>query len=136
MYLPYMQMAYNSSTHASTKYSPYFLVFGRDPALPCDIAMGTHRVDAKAHFPYVRDLRRRMQEAREVVKLNLERVGQTSAARYDLTRRVCTFQVGDKVWVSWPHVPRGQNKKLYHSWSWIEDRRGNACQLRDMSIDL
>ena len=49
-YLEDLALAYNSSTHESTGHSPYFMMFGRQPRLPIDVAMGINLDDGADDF--------------------------------------------------------------------------------------
>ena len=43
-HLPEVLYAYNATPHASTGYSPYYLLFGLDPKLPVDLLLGLEDV--------------------------------------------------------------------------------------------
>ena len=65
-YLGCMTHADNCTKHASTTYSPYYLMFGRHPRLPIDVEFGlpkSNSGDNSSKSRYVQKLRRRLNYA-------------------------------------------------------------------------
>lgn len=91
--------AYNVTPHPSTGYSPYYLMFGRQPKLAVDALLGlnTDDISAKSKNEYVRKLRDRLSLAYKKAKENALSTAETNKVRYDLKARASNLRPGDLV---------------------------------------
>ena len=80
-YLPDLVMAYNSATHDSTGYSPYFMMFGRQPRLPVDIAMGITLEDDTDDF--IKNQQEIFRTAYDIASRKIREAGQKQKKYYD-----------------------------------------------------
>ena len=87
--------AYNTTTHTSTGYSPYFLMFGRKPKLPVDAFLqNTPKPDN-----YLEEMKARLQDAYRIAGENCDQARQHQKKNYDRKVRGGTPEVGDSVLV-------------------------------------
>ena len=79
-YIPYVQFAYNTARSDSTQFSPFYLMHGREPRLPIDVAY---------YLPknFVEDFDARFTEARGLVKQNLMEARMKQKIQYDKRHR-------------------------------------------------
>ena len=110
-------MAYNSSVHSSTGYTPFYLMFGRQARLPVDIMYSTREQVPKPHGEYARDLQVRLQSAFDLVRENVSKEQQRQKDFYDIKIHGNPFQKEDLVWLHTPAVKKGASRKLHHPWS-------------------
>lgn len=122
-WLPQTQLAYNTSEHSSTGYTPYFLLFGREARLPLDVLVASpHDQPVPQSLPeYVVDLRSRQTEAFERVRETLEVSHRRQKSYYDRSAGACDLAVGSKVWLYSSAVKRGRSPKFHRPWGgpWI-----------------
>ena len=115
--LPYVMMAYRSSVHESTGYTPQFLVQGQEISLPIDIMYpnpeweGPSNVD---NFVYQRQ--KAFQRAFELVRNNLNKNQLRRNALYNKKVHGPTYEEGQKVLLHNPAVPVGKTKKFFSPW--------------------
>ncbi len=102
--------AYNCTRNEVTGYTPYELMYGRQPRLPVDLAFGLPvNGSTKSHSQYVRDLKEGLRESYEIAIKNAARVAQRNKRRFDRHVVVSTLDVGDRVLVRNLRL-RGKNK--------------------------
>ena len=107
--------AYNSSVHSSTRFTPFFLMFGGQAKLPVDLMYGSSPQEVMLPVgEYVQNLRNTLQNAYALVRERLQVEHQRQKDFYDEKVYGKPFEVGVMVWVLSLAVPREQSRKLHH----------------------
>ena len=99
-HVPALVHAYNCTRNAATGFSPYFLLFGREPRLPVDVEFGLQRAGQKGspgESNYISQLKRRLQFAYRKAKCMAQKQQARHRGLYNLRCRGATLSVGDLV---------------------------------------
>ncbi|CAL9706631.1 unnamed protein product [Knipowitschia caucasica] len=109
--------SYNCTKNDTTGYSPYQLLFGRQPNLPIDIAFGLSKTDKKqaTHSQYVKDLRESLTESYKIAKEHSEKNALYNKQRFDKNVRESKLETGDRVLVK--NVGLRGKHKISDRWS-------------------
>ena len=111
-----MTHAYNCTQHPSTTYSPYFLMFGRQPRLPIDFELGLPidvLGDNCSKTRYVQKLKQRLNYAYKKAKEMSQKQAQKYKLSYDKKVKGIQLQIDDLVLVkrvAWKGRHKIQNK--------------------------
>ena len=113
-------MAYNTSVHSTTGYTPFYLMFGRQARTPIDIAYGQPQpIEAPSPVTHASELHNRLQDAYERVRKTLGHNLDLQKQVYDKKspwqsiskRRTCMASLTS------PVSPRGCPRKLHRPWT-------------------
>lgn len=92
--------AYNATKHETTGFSPYFLMFGREPTLPVDLVFGLAKHDkAKTLSKYIENLQVRLEHAYEAAKTASKNIQHRQKMYYDQKAKGVGLREGDRVLV-------------------------------------
>jgi transposase InsO family protein len=94
LYLPAVEFAYNSSTQASTKWTPFEADIGRKPDSP--MIWNGLRIESSSN-QRVDTLIKKLDEIAVKIKENIKSAQERQKAFYDKGHREVTFNVGDQV---------------------------------------
>lgn len=103
--------AYNCTRNDTTGYSPYELMFGRQPTLPVDLILGIDNPNEthQTHSEYVQNLRQRLQESYTLAAENSKKTGERNKLRFDAKVRAAELVEGDRVLIRNVNI-RGKHK--------------------------
>lgn len=109
--------AYNCTKNDTTGFSPYQLMFGRQPHLPIDIAFGlnTVRCAKLSHSEYVKKLAESLTESYRLASEHSQKRALQNKQRFDNKVRESTLTAGDRVLVR--NVGLRGKHKIADRWS-------------------
>lgn len=93
--------AYNCTKHEVTGFTPYELMFGRQPRLPVDLAFGLPYQDSpqKSHSEYVKNLRSHLEESYLLASRRALKSAERNKTRFDKHVTNSSLEVNDRVLV-------------------------------------
>ena len=111
--LPVVAFAYRTSVQETTRFTPFFLMFGREARVPADLVYGaTPRPDENPDIPeFVKNKLEDLREAYSLTREHLQLAANRRKHRYDLRTRPRSFSVDSWVWVFVPRRTTGRYTK-------------------------
>lgn len=114
--LPFVTFAYNTATQATTGFSPFFLVYGREPSCPLDTIL-PYQPDAAEYTP-LSEVAKYAEDCRQLARSLTSETQERQKTRHDHTHQPPpSFAPGSLVWLWIPaHIPGLSSKLLarYH----------------------
>ena len=90
--------AYNCTTSEATGYSPFYLLFGRNPRLPIDLIFGINEEEGcNSHQEYAQKWQQQMKEAYEIASKIIKKTTARGKTYYDKKRQSSVLSPGDRV---------------------------------------
>ena len=102
MYIAPLVHAYNSMRQDTTGQSPFYLMFGRQPRLPVDLAFGTatdNNTKHKSMTQYISQMKDRLRKSYELAQKATQKSQERQTDNYDVKIRGGKVEVGDRVLV-------------------------------------
>ena len=94
--------AYNCTKHHTTGFSPFCLMFGREPNLPIDLAFGIENIEKRkkqTHTKYIENLKEKLKVSFELAASNIKSAQARQKRAYDNRTKGTFIHVGDRVLV-------------------------------------
>ena len=115
--LPLLTLAYRSTVHEVTGFTPNYIMTGREVLLPLDIMVGVDEDDPKPNVPeYVERLKGRLHECFTEVRGHMKKQAERQKRYYNLQIHGSQHQRGDLVYLKETTKKKGVSPKLAPKW--------------------
>ena len=119
--LPLVMLAYRTSTHDSTGFSPAMMFLGREPRLPIDLLVVDLLIIWKFHLAITQSMLInsvcKMQQIHELASQKLLQASNRQKRNYDFRQHRIDYEPGDPVFVRNETRKKGYSPKLQPRWS-------------------
>eukprot|EP00731_Ephydatia_muelleri_P004957 Em0002g1133a len=99
------------------RFSPFFLMFGRQAKLPVDLVYGSTPTEPQPQHEYARQLQKILQGAFQAARDNMGTATERMKEVYNQRVHGKQYEPGDLVWLHTPVVPKGKPRKLHCPWT-------------------
>eukprot|EP01125_Pyxidicula_operculata_P010434 TRINITY_DN342_c0_g1_i17.p1 TRINITY_DN342_c0_g1~~TRINITY_DN342_c0_g1_i17.p1 ORF type:complete len:777 (+),score=74.66 TRINITY_DN342_c0_g1_i17:3288-5618(+) len=115
--LPFALFAYRATIHSATGFSPAYMTFGRELALPIDINLGLLEESFDKEEDYANALARTLLESTNHALRNIAQSYTRYERNYNKDKIDTRYIEGEKVWLhtGW-HTPSGLSPKFVRRW--------------------
>ena len=104
----YVYFAYNTAKHSTTTFSPFYLVFLREPRVGIHLFLNCSKPAYQDTDEYSENVRERMQKAYKLVSDQLKMTFDRAKRRYDQRVRAVHFPLHSYVWFHFPRLTAGR----------------------------
>ena len=108
---PFVTYAYNTAFHASTSFSPFYLLYMRHPRTPLELAIETPTEAAiRSDSEFVEETSQKMRQAHNIVREFIKTGFDGAQRRYDARVKAVQFK-GHFVWYFIPKVVKSKKSR-------------------------
>jgi hypothetical protein len=117
-YIPYVLSSIRTSVHASTGYTPFYMLHGREARMPLDVALSIEEEEENVlnTDSYADELVQKLKDTHKSAQDNITKAQERQKRNYDKDKTGKEFNVGDQVRVYVHSTKKGESSKFKHRW--------------------